>query len=368
MEALGGNDFAGALAALPGGLREAWKRYAVQRWNQAPIGSSGFPVSQAFKQWDSFNATPAMQPDTKVMLGGLPEKTFDLKTYGPAGAADPGKDLAPLTTSFTRVKVQDDTVRELRFTNALDGVPGTAVQAFLHMKNGSWRLEDWSDRGEVTLCRDKANENVTELVVASSNAVATGDPLGRATHQLTAKDICEPPTYTGTYSGISRFVDNTGMDSVDFTTQFNGMMTLAPYDGPAATGHEWAITGGTLNVSGFDGTIGDCSFEGGGSFQLPAFNQQGAPAMALVGGKYYLNIPWVFYFPPQSLGVTWSGGPDCEDADPEYPIAGAGQYLTLSPTGVTPAEDGTLAVTDVSSDGDPNWEHDGFEFTFTPVG
>jgi hypothetical protein len=367
MEALGGNNFAGALAALPGGLREAWKRYAVQRWNQAPIGSTGFPVSQAFKQWDSFGTTPARGSDTSVLLGGQSERTLDLKTYGPGGLGDPSKDLAPLSTSFSRITVDDNNVRELRFTNALDGVPGTVVQAFLRLKNGNWRLEDWSDEGEVTLCRDEADQDVTELIVASSNALATGGPFGRATHQLTAKDICEPPTYTGTYSGISRFVDNSGFDSVDFTTQFNGTMTLAPYDGLGATGHEWEITGGTLNVSSFDGTIGECSFEGGGTFELPAFNQEGAPAMALVGGKYYLNIPWVFYFPSQSLGVTWSG-PDCEDADPEYPIEGAGQYLTLSPNGVTPAEDGTLAVTDVSSDGDPNWEHDGFEFTLTPVG
>jgi hypothetical protein len=368
IEALGGNNFAGALAALPGGLREAWKRYAVQRWNQTPIGSAGFEVSQAFKQWDSFGTTPARGADTSVLLGGQQERTFEVKTYGPGGLGDPSKDLAPLTTSFSRVTVEDDNVRELRFTNALDGIPGTVVQAFLRLKDGAWRLEDWSDQGEVTFCRDKPSENVTQLIVASSNALGTGGAFGRATHQLTAKDICEPPTYTGTYSGISRFVDNSGFDSVDFTTQFNGTMTLAPYDGPGATGHEWAITGGTLNVSSFDGRIGDCSFEGGGSFQLPAFNQQGAPAMALVGGKYYLNIPWVIYFPSQSLGVTWGGGPDCEDADPEYPIEGAGQYLTLSPNGVTPAEDGTLTVTDVSSDGDPNWEHDGFEFTLTPVG
>ena len=74
-------------------------------------------------------------------------------------------------------------MRELRFRNALSGVPGPVVQAFLKLKSGRWRLEDWSDESEVTLCRDEAAENVTELIVATSNALATGGPFGRTTHE-----------------------------------------------------------------------------------------------------------------------------------------------------------------------------------------
>jgi hypothetical protein len=353
---LAGGNFPSALElGAPDGLEEEWKRYAVLRWNQTPIGKPGFPP-KSLSRWDGLSVKPVGVPSENVALGGLPEKLFPLQT----------SNQEPLSTWFHRVKITDPQVRELEFTNADAETAGTAVQAFLKLDNGNWRLEDWSDQDEVTLCRDKPDENVVEMVVATSNALPAGNPLGVVNHQLRAKDICEPPTYTGTYSGTSRF---TG-PGADWTTNFDGTLTLAPYDGPNATGREWEITGGTLDVTSFDGEIEPCSVSGGGqTFGFPAFNQANAPAMVLTGGRYYLNIPWVFYSPPQSLTVAWSGPPgeDCEEADPEYPIHGIGQVLTLTPNGVTPAEDGTLAVSDVSSSGDPNWEHDGFEFTLVPL-
>jgi hypothetical protein len=350
-EALASADLAGALEQGPSdGLEEAWKRYAVERWNQSPIGQPGFPLTRSFKQADGFTAKPLGVPIVDVKLGGLPEKLFPMTTF----------ERRPLSTWFHRVKITDPLVRELEFKK----VSGTVVQAFLKLENGNWRLEDWSDQAEVKLCRDKPDENVTEMVIATSNPLATGSPLGVDNHLLTARDICEQPTYTGTYSGTSRFTGPV----TDLTTNFDGTMTLSPYDGFGASGREWEITGGTLDITSFDGTIGECTVSGAGQFALPAFNQENAPAMVLSQGKYYLNIPWIIHNPPQSLDVTWGpAGTDCEDADPEYPVHGVGQFLTLSPNGVTPAPNGTLAVTDVSSDGDPNWEHDSFEFTFVPL-
>ena len=45
------------------------------------------------------------------------------------------------------MKITDRAVRELEFQNADNGIPGTIVQAFLKLKSGDWRLEDWSDKG-----------------------------------------------------------------------------------------------------------------------------------------------------------------------------------------------------------------------------
>jgi hypothetical protein len=270
IEALAGGDARQAFAALPGGLRSTWKRYAVETWNAAPIGSSGFPVNKAFKQWDSFAQTPAPgEPVTKVMLGGLAEHTFDLKTYGPGGLGNPSGDLAPLSTSYTRATIDDENVRELRFRNALSGVPGPVVQAFLKLKSGRWRLEDWTDQSEVTLCRDEAAENVTELIVATSNALATGGPFGRATHELRARDSCTQAPIQGIIGGTESYTSDDGEVTMDYsftgtvTFERNGSIDPRGYFGGTYPNEVWArydVTDGTITYSG-SGTSFGCTVE-----------------------------------------------------------------------------------------------------------
>jgi hypothetical protein len=267
--ALGTGDVRQALGALPGGLRTAWKRYAVQGWNDVPIGSSGFPVSDAFKQWDSFAIKPVVEPETMVLLGGQTEHTFDLTTYGPGGFGEGGGDLGPLSTSYKRVKIGDDNVRELRFQNALAGNPAAVVQAFLKLKSGKWRLEDWSDQNEVTLCRDETEENVTEMVIATSNASATGGPLGRATHHLRARDSCTQAPIQGTFSGTEYYTSDGGEVTMSYT--LNGTVTFerngstnpaGEFGGtyPDATWARYTVAGGTITYSG-SGTSFGCTVD-----------------------------------------------------------------------------------------------------------
>ena len=269
IEALGTGNTSQALAALPGGLREAWKRYAVQRWNDAPVGSAGFPVTKAFKQWDSFALKPTFEPATQVLLGGLVERTFELKTYGPGGLANPATDLAPLSTSYQLAKINDESVRELRFQNPLSGVPGTVVQAFLKLKSGKWRLEDWSDESAVTLCRDEAEENVTELILATSNALATGGPFGRATHLLRARDSCTQAPIEGTFAGTESYTSDGGEVTMDYsfsgTVRFerNGSDSPRSQFGGDYPNESWARylpTGVTITVSG-NGTSVGCTVQ-----------------------------------------------------------------------------------------------------------
>ena len=192
--ALATQNFAGALEAGPSdGLREAWKRYAVERWNASPIGSGGFPVAQSFKKWDSFNTKPGGVPVENVSLGGAKTKTFELAT----------STQGPLTTWFNRVKISDGRVRHVKFENKDFGKPGAVVQAFFKLANGRWRLEDWSDRSSASFCRDRPNENVVELVIASSNASPRGAPLGAVKHTLVAKNRCGlPARFDGTWTSV----------------------------------------------------------------------------------------------------------------------------------------------------------------------
>jgi hypothetical protein len=269
LQALAGGDLGAAFAALPGGLRANWKRYAVEVWNDKPIGSSGFEVQEAFKQWDSFAQTPATDPETLVLLGGMAEHTFDLNTNGPGGFGNPGGDLAPLSTSYTRAKIQDRNVRELQFQNALPGSAGTVVQAFLKLENGKARLEDWSGESAVTLCRDEENENVTELIIATSNAVATGGALGRQTHRLRARDSCTQAPIQGSFGGTESYTSDDGEVTMNYsfsgTVRFerNGSESPRSQFGGDYPNESWArydVTGVTITVSG-NGTSFGCTVQ-----------------------------------------------------------------------------------------------------------
>ncbi len=272
LESLAGRNFSGALAALPGGgLRAAWKHFAVERWNQAPIGSAGFEVRESFKKWDSFNTTPVVGSEaTDVKLeGALPERTFAVETYGPGGFATPSTDLGPLSTSFSRVKVDDRNVRELRFTNAVAGNREALVQAFLKLKDGNWRLEDWSEKGTVTLCRDKADEDVRELIVATSNASAMGGPLGRVKHELRARNHCEQAPIVGSFNGSEGFTSTDGQ--VTMTFNFNGNVELEPNgqtnptsdwgpQWPDETWNRYTVRSGSYSLTGH-GTSYGCTVD-----------------------------------------------------------------------------------------------------------
>ena len=146
--ALAGDDREARL----GRCRAACARLEALRgegWNDGR-SAARVQVQEAFKQWDSFAQTPATDRREPGLLGGQTEHTFDVNTYGPGESATPAKTWRP-SRPRTRGRRSGRDVRELRFQNALSGIPGAAVQAFLKLKNGKGRLEDWSDQSEVTL-------------------------------------------------------------------------------------------------------------------------------------------------------------------------------------------------------------------------
>ncbi len=358
-EALESGNLSAALEEGPAdGLYETWKRFAVQRWNGPPIGAAGFSVGESFAEWDGFTAKPLGVSPVKVRLQGRPTTAVPLPTF----------EQRPLSTSFHQVQITDKAVRHLEFENDDDGLPDANVQAFLKLADGTWRLEDWSDQGEVEFCRDKPDENVVEMVVATSNAAPDGNPLGVANHVLRAKDVCDQPTYQGTFSGTTRQFDPSPLATYEFVTEFRGTMTLVPYEGPGATGREWRLADGTLHIDRFSGGIAPCELTATPkTFTLPGTGQGIQPVMALVQGGYTLSLPWVTYFPSQSVTVAWSGDAEQCDREPtEWPLDGVGQRMTYTPAPIQPDENGHLRVTNVAF-GSPGFEHSNFEYTLIPV-
>ncbi|MFT4036179.1 MAG: hypothetical protein QM679_11455 [Patulibacter sp.] len=170
-------------AAIPGGLGEQFPKFAISLWNQSPIGESGFPISQSFKDWDHWETSIPVPSSPDLTLDGAAEKTIDLPIQNAAATA-------PLSVaSYHRVKITDDKVREVKFTNGAAG--GSAhVQAMLHLQSGEWKLDDWTGKDK-TLCRDQDEENVTELIIVTTNASGTGS-IPAFTHKLRGRDQCEP--------------------------------------------------------------------------------------------------------------------------------------------------------------------------------
>jgi hypothetical protein len=202
-------------------------------------------------------------PVENVSIGGAKTKTFELDT----------STQGPLTTWFNRVKINDKRVRHVKVENADFGKPGAVVQAFFKLANGRWRLEDWSDRSSASFCRNRADENVVELVIASSNASPRGAALGAVKHKVVAKDRCGLPTrFDGTWTRV--YTQPSGSRgswqvTITGTATFVKPATPAPDAGPihyamASSTVTWTASGSLTYPDGCSLT-----FSGGGSDSPP---------------------------------------------------------------------------------------------------
>lgn len=168
-------------AAVSGGLDEQIPEFFLHAYNQSPIGEPGFEISESFEAWDGWSATPALSAPVTVNLGGLPLRTLNLKIQRPSFPA-----LS--AGAYHRVNLPDDAVKEVQFKNELFGKPGAHVDALLHLADGSWKRQDWTTKKTVTLCRDKPEQDVQELVVVSTNAGLQS--LAPFTHTLKVRSSC----------------------------------------------------------------------------------------------------------------------------------------------------------------------------------
>ena len=168
-------------AAVSGGLDKQVPQFFLHAYNQSPIGDPAFEISESFEAWDGWSATPTLTAPVTVNLGGLPSRTLNLKIQRSS--------FPPLSAgAYHRVNLPDAAVREVVFKNELFGKPGAHVDALLHLADGSWKRQDWTARKSVTLCRDKPEEDVRELVVLSTNAGLQA--LAPFTHTLKVRSSC----------------------------------------------------------------------------------------------------------------------------------------------------------------------------------
>ncbi len=263
-------------AAIPGGYARQWPRFAMHLLNQPPVGTLGFELSQSFRAWDGWSLAPSIPSSQSLALGGLGERTLMLPSRNP--------DTGRLTVSaYHRVTVDDRAVREVRFRS---GNTGAGVLAALRMADGSWKLQDWSGRSEVTLCRDNADEDVQELLIASVNKNQAGS-LGPFTHELRGRGACRVPSYAGTFSAVATYDEEdlgagNGLTarwsgSVRFTPAAEDELAFFPFFIP------YRIAEGSVSYE-MRGHVDDCDWSASKSFALPTLDTQALGLFAAYPG------------------------------------------------------------------------------------
>jgi hypothetical protein len=249
----------------------AFARFAIQVWNQAPVGTPSFPYSESFFAWDRWSATPAHPAPVELSLAPQAERTFELPMLNPRG-------VQPLTIgSYDELNASDASARELKFKNSLSGKGH--VEAILYLSDGTRKLEDWTGKSEVKLCRDRPEEDVTKLLIVTTNPSPTaGIPAYR--HKMTLVNRCEPETISGPFSG-----------SVDLSTQalplpiklsWQGTVTMREKDRlPFANADTFDLMSGTVNVE-ISGMIENCRIAGSTTLELLAANPGPLPGVLAV--------------------------------------------------------------------------------------
>ena len=277
LEGLATQSFATSLEQAPSdGLDSAFRDYAVHVWNQSPpIGQPGFP-GKSFAGWDGL----ALKPSTLTATIGSPS-TIKVSTLS----------LKPLSVDFTAVDVTGQSIRSLTLTNALAGKPHGSLLVFLRLASGGWRLQDLTNQPELRLCRDKPNENVTRIVLASVNTAAEGGALGPVEHQLKGGSPCNAPIYTGTFSGSASYDATLVGAGNTLTANWSGTLNLSPY-APTPPKVNYDVLSGSLEYT-FSGRVNNCDVAGQTIVMLPTLDMYQANAMTISPGvpnTYQLTV------------------------------------------------------------------------------
>ena len=76
-----------------------------------------------------------------------------------------------INTYMGLVPINDGT-KQLKFTKKAEPMEGIKVQAYFKVAGQSkWQLEDWTDKPYVSFCRDAAKEQLTDLVIITSDSM-----------------------------------------------------------------------------------------------------------------------------------------------------------------------------------------------------
>lgn len=164
--------------AIPGGIKDVWGEFAVENMDEPPYDD--------YQVWDQMNIKPAGGSLTKGQVS--PNKwdvtkeidylsiqyqwfTFsqDSRLVTFFNGLTYKLDDEPINTMMGALPINDGTT-QYKFTPAQD-VDSVKIQAYFKVAGDTdWQLEDWTDKPYVSFCRDAQDENLTDLVIITSNS------------------------------------------------------------------------------------------------------------------------------------------------------------------------------------------------------
>ncbi|HWI71644.1 MAG TPA: hypothetical protein VNT55_06795, partial [Baekduia sp.] len=208
--------------AAIGGFDKVWKDFTKKGYNHESVAPS-------FMAWDRLPNDPGFWAITPLTLGGAHAATVAAK-FG----------VPQLARMYMDHPVADAAVKEIVFNNTAAGQEGAILWAQLTLADGTQRVEDWTDRKEIRLCRDDPAQNVQDIVLMEGNSEWRSDryrlePDPQPSFAL--RDTCDdgPLRYQVLSASISSTTSgaksvNQYCGSVSGTTTFGGSVGAQPYD------------------------------------------------------------------------------------------------------------------------------------------
>lgn len=171
--------------AIPGGFKDVWGDFAVTNWIEPP--------KDDYQTWDGLAIKPSggslwqdkLKPGVKETIRTTDPLSVNYEWYT---FSDDSRlvtymngwnyDIkAEAISTYMGVVPINDGTKQMKFTKIAEPVDGIKIQAYFKVAGQpKWQLEDWTDKPYVSFCRDAAKEQLTDLVIITSDS---GLPYGK---------------------------------------------------------------------------------------------------------------------------------------------------------------------------------------------
>lgn len=187
-------------AAIPGGFGQRWHEFALYCWNH--------PDVDRFERWDGLRGG---------LVGALAEPYLPLLSANGAGTTLQSRVVPHLAMRYAYIEVLSDKIKRLEIENqsVAGGGANAKTQAWIKFADGTTRTEDWTGKDRVVFCRDRAGQQVTQLMILYTNSATRRPAVWNEGTVIAAESGCG---YHGTAHAKRREPDDN--ETIDVTATF----------------------------------------------------------------------------------------------------------------------------------------------------
>jgi hypothetical protein len=296
------------LATSGGDFTQAYRDFAVELWNQKPVGESGFPPD-SFAQWDSYTAVP--NPVQQTLRLGQAIGGPDKDTYGWNLLSQP-------YSIWYRSLTISGGVGQLTVKNGFEAAD-VGLDLLADTDDG-WKRIDLSKEPDKTFCFDQPGEHIAHAILVLANA---GSSTVQKTITARVDPRCDP---TVTFSGQTNSC-TTSCPGGKITYTWSGQAVLKVDNSGLGAGDGvqiYNLKSGSVSIAihqvDADGCVGD------GSTDLtldPSLDSVDVVLQDMPTPTYSFNVGVL----PNTITVTYSG---C--TDPPAPVQLPSNVASLGTT------------------------------------